>query len=134
MTAVFGGFDGESYADIPTVVRTVGLVPRETRAARTREMMEISDFARQLGCDVIALHIGFVPHDRQDPLYQEVIDVTRRVCDHARANGQTLHLETGQEPADTLLRFIGDVDRDNLFINFDPANMILYGSGNRSRP
>ena len=31
--------------------------------------------------------------------------------------------------ADDLLRFIGDVGRDNLFINFDPANMILYGSG-----
>jgi sugar phosphate isomerase/epimerase len=75
------------------------------------------------------LHIGFVPHDRKDPLYQEVLDITRQVCDHARANGQTLHLETGQEPADTLLAFIGDVERANLFINFDPANMILYGSG-----
>ena len=40
-----------------------------------------------------------------------------------------MHLETGQEPADALLRFIADVERDNLFINFDPANMILYGSG-----
>jgi sugar phosphate isomerase/epimerase len=129
LTAVFGGFDGESYADIPTVVRTVGLVPRETRTARTREMLEISDFAKLLGCDVIALHLGFVPHDASDPLYREVLEVTRQVCDHARANGQALHLETGQEPADTLLKFIADVDRSNLFINFDPANMILYGSG-----
>lgn len=129
LTAVFGGFEGESYADIPTVVRTVGLVPRETRAARTREMLEISDFAKLLGCNVIALHIGFVPHDASDPLYQEVVDVTRQVCDHAQKNGQALHLETGQEPADTLLKFIGDVARPNLFINFDPANMILYGSG-----
>ena len=45
------------------------------------------------------------------------------------ANGQHLHLETGQESADALLEFIGDVDRENLFVNFDPANMILYGSG-----
>src|SRR5438093_10702219 len=29
ITAVFGGFEGESYADIPTVVRTVGLVPQD---------------------------------------------------------------------------------------------------------
>ena len=28
-----------------------------------------------------------------------------------------------------LLEFIADVNRDNLFINFDPANMILYGTG-----
>lgn len=129
LTAVFGGFEGESYADIPTTARTVGLVPRETRAARTREMKEIADFAKLLGCSVIALHLGFVPHDRRDPLYAEVLDVTRDVCDHCRANGQALHLETGQEPADTLIEFIEDVGRGNLFINFDPANMILYGSG-----
>lgn len=129
LTCVFGGFEGESYADIPTVVRTVGLVPPATRAARTQEMREIADFARLLGCDVVALHLGFVPHDAADPLYAQVVDVTRQVCDHCRQNGQALHLETGQEPADTLLTFIADVDRDNLFINFDPANMILYGSG-----
>ncbi|HID21888.1 MAG TPA: sugar phosphate isomerase/epimerase, partial [Planctomycetaceae bacterium] len=35
----------------------------------------------------------------------------------------------GQESADHLLQFIADVERDNLFINFDPANMILYGTG-----
>lgn len=129
LTAVFGGFEGESYADIPTVSRTVGLVPSATRAARTAEMKEIADFARLLGCRVVALHLGFVPHDARDPLYQDVLQVTRDLCDHCRKNGQALHLETGQEPADALLQFIGDVQRDNLFINFDPANMILYGSG-----
>ena len=129
ITAVFGGFEGESYADIPTVVRTVGLVPPETRAARTQEMKEIADFAKLLGVEVTALHVGFVPHDPADPLYQEVIQVTREICDHCQGNGQRLHLETGQESADGLLQFIADVGRDNLFINFDPANMILYGSG-----
>jgi sugar phosphate isomerase/epimerase len=129
ITAVFGGFDGESYADIPTVTRTVGLVPPETRASRTREMKEIADFARLLDVDVVALHLGFVPHDATDPLYREVLTVTRDICDHCRGQRQALHLETGQEPADALLRFIADVERDNLFINFDPANMILYGSG-----
>ena len=129
LTAVFGGFEGESYADIPTVVRTVGLVPPETRAARTKEMKEISDFARLLGVPVVALHLGFVPHDAADPLYGQILAVTRDVCDHCRGNGQALHLETGQEPADTLIQFIEDVERDNLFINFDPANMIIYGSG-----
>ena len=129
LTAVFGGFEGESYADIPTVVRTVGLVPPATRVARQREMKEIADLAKLLGVDVVALHLGFVPHDSADPLYGEVIAITRDLCDHCRGNRQALHLETGQEPADTLLRFIGDVERDNLFINFDPANMILYGAG-----
>lgn len=129
LTAVFGGFEGESYADIPTVTNTVGLVPPETRSARTAEFKEIADFAKLLGCKVVALHIGFVPHDRQSPLYKQIVDVARDVCDHIRKNGQALHLETGQETADDLLAFIEDVQRPNLFINFDPANMILYGTG-----
>lgn len=129
LTCVFGGFEGESYADIPTVERTVGLVPPATRAARVAEMKEISDFAKLLGCSAVALHIGFVPHDVTAPLYGEVLAIARDVCDHCRANGQALHLETGQESADGLLQFIQDVGRDNLFINFDPANMILYGTG-----
>lgn len=129
LTAVFGGFEGESYADIPTVSRTVGLVPPETRAERLREMFEISDFARLLGCDVVALHLGFVPHDRSLPLYEEVLQVTRQLCEHASQNDQALHLETGQETGDALLAFIADSECDNLFVNFDPANMILYGTG-----
>jgi sugar phosphate isomerase/epimerase len=129
LTCVFGGFEGESYADIPTVARTVGLVPPETRAARVKEMKAIADFAKLLGCNVVALHLGFVPHDTKHPLYADVIAITRDVCDHCTANGQALHLETGQETADALLQFINDVGRANLFINFDPANMILYGTG-----
>jgi sugar phosphate isomerase/epimerase len=126
---VFGGFEGESYADIPTVKETVGLVPPATRSARLAEMKEIADFARRLGVDVVGLHIGFVPHEASDPDYREIVAVTQDLCDHAAAQDQAIHLETGQEPADTLLQFLGDVDRKNLFINFDPANMILYGVG-----
>ena len=124
ITAVFGGFEGESYATIPTVVETVGLMPAETRQKRLEEMFEISDFAKMIGCDVIALHLGFVPHDTSDPAYQEIIEVTQQLCRHATNNGQAVHLETGQETADGLVTFIGDTKCDNLFVNFDPANMI----------
>jgi len=129
LTAVFGGFAGESYADIPTVARTVGLVPPESRAERLTEMQEISDYAQRLQCSVVALHLGFVPHDTEASLYAEVCEATRTLCDHCSTRGQALHLETGQESAEGLLQFMSDVDRDNLFINFDPANMILYGTG-----
>lgn len=129
LTCVFGGFDGESYADIPTVERTIGLVPPATRAARLQEMKEIADFARLLGCDVVGLHLGVVPHDTKSKEYAEVVDVTRQLCDHAAKNEQAIHLETGQETAAALLQFISDMQRPNLFINFDPANMILYGTG-----
>jgi len=129
ISVVFGGFEDESYADIPSVSRTVGLVPPSTRAARLQEMKEISDFARLLGVDAVALHLGFVPHDASDALHGQVVEVTRELCDHCKKNGQNLHLETGQETADALLQFLAATGRDNLFVNFDPANMILYGSG-----
>ena len=129
VTVVFAGFEGESYADIPTVERTIGLVPVETRAERVAELKEIADFANLMGVKTVGLHIGFVPHDRTTSDYQDVLAVTRDVCDYVKKNGQAIHLETGQEPADVLLAFLQDVERDNLFINFDPANMILYGCG-----
>jgi sugar phosphate isomerase/epimerase len=129
LTCVFCGFDGESYADIATTARTVGLVPQATRAARLAELTEISDFAQVLGCGAVGLHIGFVPSDRASTDYKDLVSATRDLLDHVNGNSQNLHLETGQESADHLLEFIHDVARDNLFINFDPANMILYGSG-----
>ena len=112
--ALHGGFEGESYADIPTVARTVGLVPPETRAARTKELKEIADFAKLLSCNAVGLHIGFVPHDTKHPLYGDVIAIAREICDHCTANGQSLHLETGQESADALLQFINEGIKDLL--------------------
>jgi sugar phosphate isomerase/epimerase len=129
ISTVFAAYDGEDYADIPTVQRTVGFIPPATRAARERRTIEISDFARAMGVASIACHIGCVPEDRSHPDYTGVRDTVRRICDHAAKAGQTFALETGQEPAHTLLQFIQEVDRPNLRINFDPANMILYGSG-----
>jgi sugar phosphate isomerase/epimerase len=73
--------------------------------------------------------VGFVPEDRNDPDYKAVLAMVRRICDHAAKNGQSFALETGQEPANVLLEFFQDVDRPNLRVNFDPANMILYGTG-----
>src|SRR3954452_25627822 len=71
ITCVFAGFEGESYADIPTVKRTVGLMPRETRAARTAELKSIADFACELKVDVVGIHLGFVPHNKSDAEYGE---------------------------------------------------------------
>ena len=129
ISTVFAAYDGEDYADIPTVERTVGFIPPATRPAREKRTIEVSEFAKIMGVGSIACHIGCVPEDRSHPDYVGVRDTVRRVCDHAAKHGQTFALETGQETAKVLLEFIHDVDRPNLKINFDPANMILYGSG-----
>jgi len=129
VTTVFLGFEGETYESIARTAETVGLVPLATRAARLAESYEIADFAALLGCSAVGSHIGFVPHDRTSPEYKSVVDTIRSLCDHLLKNKQTLHLETGQEPVDLLVAFMDDVQRPNIFINFDPANLILYGIG-----
>jgi len=129
LVTVFAAFTGENYADGPTVQRTVGFIPPATRSEREARTLEISDFTAALGVKSIALHVGFVPEDTSQPDYVAVRGMVRRICDRAARNGQTFALETGQEPAPVLLAFLKDVNRPNVKINFDPANMILYGTG-----
>ena len=130
------GAVGASKAHLGKILGTPETRPLDEDGKRTSDLrLEMTngrlpaDFAKLLGCNTIGMHIGFVPHDQNDPLYAQIVAVTREVCDYIKQNGQQLNLETGQESADGLLAFIGDVQRDNLFINFDPANMILYGTG-----
>jgi L-ribulose-5-phosphate 3-epimerase len=129
VVTAFCSYIGEDYSDIPSVARTVGLTPASTRAGRIARTKTVSDVARALGVDSVACHLGFVPLDPGAALYGQIRDVAREICDYCGANGQSFTLETGQEPAKVLLRFMADVERPNLKINFDPANMILYGTG-----
>jgi sugar phosphate isomerase/epimerase len=130
ITLVFCGFAGESYADIPIIRTTVGLVPESTRAERIALVREISLFAQRLGVSRVAAHIGFIPEDESDPLYQEITQIVRAICDDLAPRDQSFVLEIGQETARGLKHFLEDVARPNLRVNFDPANMILYGNDN----
>lgn len=128
VTAVVS-FSGESYADVEAVERTVGYLPTATRAEREQRTFEVSDFAAELSIPGLAAHIGALPENTKDPDYVAIRDLVRRICDRCANHDQTFALETGQEPAEGLRQFILDVDRPNLGVNFDPANMVLYGSG-----
>jgi L-ribulose-5-phosphate 3-epimerase len=96
---------------------------------RLQELKEILDFARFLDVYAVELHIGFVPHTRDDSDYADIVAAAGKTCDHCAGNGHSVHLETGQEPADVPLRFLTKVGHANPFVNFDPVNMILYGVG-----
>jgi sugar phosphate isomerase/epimerase len=126
---LFGVYNGESYADIPTVQQTVGFIPPSTREEREARSIAIVDLAAEMGVPGFATHIGFVPEDAGSADYQAVLAMVRRIADHAAKHGVTFALETGQETAESLLAFLIAVERDNVGVNFDPANMILYGTG-----
>lgn len=126
---LFGVYEGESYSDIDSVRRTVGFLPHETRALREERTMKLLELAAALKVPSFATHIGFLPDDSLDPDYIALTNVVRRIADAAALHGITFALETGQETGGALLEFLFEVNRDNVGVNFDPANMVLYGTG-----
>ena len=129
LVCVVAGFAGESFRTIPITRETVGLVPEKMRKERFEEFKSISDYAKRLGAPSVQCHLGFIPEDTSSKEYKDVVQMTRDACDYVFDNGQGFNLETGQETGAALLQFIQDVNRLNLYVNFDPANMILYGTG-----
>jgi sugar phosphate isomerase/epimerase len=76
----------------------------------------------------VLTHVGFVPH-KGKPGYDTMLSRVREVAGILDRHGCTLIMETGQERAAELRRFLEDLAAPNIAINFDPANMILYGAG-----
>lgn len=109
---------------------TIGLVPREYRATRTEHIKRASDFAHLMGIPAVQTHCGFIPENPNDPVYREAVDAIREVAGYCREHGQHFRCETGQETPVTLLRAIQDIGLDNVGLNFDCGNLILYGKAN----
>jgi L-ribulose-5-phosphate 3-epimerase len=129
ITTAVCSYVGEDYSDVETVRQSVGIVPQSTRTERVARTKKVADIAASLGIGSVACHVGFVPEDRRSSEYEQLCSTVRDICDHLGAQRQDFTLETGQETAEALLAFIDDVGRGNLKINFDPANLILYGMG-----
>lgn len=71
-----------------------------------------------------------IPENPNDPLYRETVEAIGAVAAYCKANGQNFRCETGRETPVTLVRAIRDVGLDNVGVNFDAANLILYGKAN----
>ena len=109
--------------------KTIGFVPQDTRTVRTVRACRVIEFARAVGVEAVLSHVGFIPEDPDDAAYPPLVDLLRALAQYCKDNGQRFLFETGQETPATLLRTIEDVSLDNLGINLDPANLLLYGKG-----
>jgi len=105
-------------------------VPPNLRAERVKSGKALSDWAKRMGVNSITCHIGFIPDDENDPIYPGFIDTMRDFGEYCAKNDQIFCFETGQELASTLKRTILDIGTGNMFVNLDPANLILYGKSN----
>ncbi|HZZ44870.1 MAG TPA: sugar phosphate isomerase/epimerase family protein [Tepidisphaeraceae bacterium] len=128
ITAGMIGFAGEDYASIAIIRKTGGYLPDELWPERQKESERVARLGKELGIQKISTHIGFVPPS-SDPRYKVMVERVGQVADAFGQEGVELLMETGQEQAPELLQFLNDLSRRNVCINFDPANMILYGAG-----
>src|SRR5260370_12148539 len=129
-TSLVVGGAGREVWDFYEGPLTIGLVPRETRAARIAHIRKASDFAKQCGIAAVQTHCGFIPENPNDPVYKETVAAMREVAEYCKRNGQNFRYETGQETPITLVRAIQDVGMDNQGVNFDLANLIIYATAN----
>jgi sugar phosphate isomerase/epimerase len=123
------GTVGEDYSSLESIRRTGGVVPDATWDENWRNIQATARIAEQLGLKLISFHAGFLPHEPRDPAFGKLQDRIRRVADVFGACSMNLAFETGQETADTLRSFLERLERPNVGVNFDPANMILYDKG-----
>jgi len=126
ITTVFFNFAGSAW-DFVDGPSTIGFVPVDKRAERFVLARKVADFVRAMGVNSVSAHMGFIPEDENDPVYMGLIDPLKGFALHCKNNGQVLVFETGQETAKTLRRTLEAVGTDNLGVNFDPANLLMYG-------
>lgn len=130
VSAFWCGWEGPTDWNFYEGQLTLGLVPVEYRYARVKNLCDGADFAKKLGITDVVTHMGFIPENPYDPNFPGFCRAVRVVAEHLKRNEQYLLFETGQETPVTLLRCFEAVGCDNLAVNLDTANLILYGKAN----
>ncbi len=123
------GTEGEDYSTLESIRITGGVRPDATWPANLAASRANAKLARRLELELVTLHAGFLPHDRDDPERGRMVTRLREVVDVFADEGVAVGFETGQEDAATLLDVLEELDRPTAGVNFDPANMILYSMG-----
>jgi L-ribulose-5-phosphate 3-epimerase len=128
VTAGMINFPGEDYSTISRIRTTGGLVPDDAWPLRRQLVVAAGKLAQEMGLSLLTLHAGFLPRSSH-PDYPKLLSRIGEVAAELEGLGVALALETGQEPASELLQFLNDLPGRKVGVNLDPANMILYGTG-----
>jgi len=121
--------EGEDYSSLESIRETGGLRPDATWETNLVAASANAALAAALDLELVSFHAGFLPHDPADPERGRMLDRLNAVAEAFAARGVAIALETGQESAETLLGVLEALGREDVGVNFDPANMILYGMG-----
>lgn len=132
MTGAMLGFPGEDYTTPRTIKESGGFGPVDERAERLERLRWALERTVALGLSDLMLHAGFLP-DPSDPDRAPFLETLARAARMAAESRVTLAFETGQESADLLRQTLDELNSENLKVNFDPANMLLYDMGDPIR-
>lgn len=130
VSSLWAGYPGKTVWDFIQGPLTIGFVPPETREMRVEALMRGAEFAARIGTPSVTTHAGFIPENPNDPLYSGTVEALARIARRCRELGLSFCFETGQETPVTLLRAMTDIGTDNLGVNLDPANLLMYGKAN----
>lgn len=130
VSTLWAGWSGPKEWNFTGGPMTLGLVPPAYRMQRAEELIRAAEFAAKIGVTRVATHVGFLPENMNDPEYLGVVAILRYVIGKFKKLGINFLFETGQETPVTLLRVIEEIGMDNVGINMDTANLILYGKAN----
>lgn len=129
-TELWCGWTKPAYWDFRNGPSSLGLVPGEYRFLRLQDLFKGAAYARELGVTDVITHLGFIPQDPTDANYVGLIHALRHLTTELKKYGQFFSFETGQETPLVVRRCIEDVGADNIGVNYDPGNLLIYGNGN----
>ncbi len=119
---------GEDYTSPATIRATGGFTPDNTWQTNLARAPRLADIAAELGLPLVTMHAGaFVDEDGEPS--PRMVDRLRTVAHIYAERGIAIAFETGHEPAPSTLAMLERIDEPTIGVNFDPANMLLYNSG-----
>lgn len=121
--------EGEDYSTLETIKVTGGVRPDQYWDQNLESAAENARIAAAAGISLVTFHAGFIPHEEADPERSKMIERLVTFAGIFNDAGCRVALETGQETASTLLSVLEEMALPDVGVNFDPANMILYGMG-----
>jgi sugar phosphate isomerase/epimerase len=130
ISALIGAATGPAVYDFYSGPLTIGIIAPGWEGQRAKELAESALFAAKLGVGQVSGHMGFIPENPNDPAYASGISSARWLASCYEKAGVGLNFETGQETPVTLLRAIEDIGSPSIGVNFDPANLLMYGKAN----
>jgi sugar phosphate isomerase/epimerase len=124
------GCVGEDYSTVESIRATGGIATDATWQQNLKNIRAASALAAELGLKLVTFHAGFLPHAESDPKFSVMLNRLSQVAQIFAEQDIHVALETGQEKAADLATVLLRLNESRLGVNFDPANMLLYGSGN----